>query len=172
MQTKQATLVRSYTHPKKLLVPFEGNAQFLRDGHVFVGWGAVPYITEFARNGRVLFDASFGKGTAKITAPNQDADTYRAFRFVWHGYPRDRPAAAVARGKLYVSWNGATEVRRWQLLSGSDEASLSPRKTVPKRGFETAISLAGVTGRAFAARALDRTGRVLATSRVVQASGR
>jgi hypothetical protein len=39
-QNKRATLVRSYHHPKKLLSPFEGNAQFLPDGHVFVGWGA------------------------------------------------------------------------------------------------------------------------------------
>jgi hypothetical protein len=171
MQAKQATLVRSYTHPKKLLVPFEGNAQFLPNGHVFVGWGAVPYFTEFARNGRVLLDASFGKGTAKITGPNQDADTYRAFRFVWHGYPTDRPAAAVSGGKLYVSWNGATEVTRWQLVSGSDDGGLSSGKTVPKRGFETAISLRGVTGRAFAARALDGNGRILGTSRTVQPSG-
>jgi Arylsulfotransferase (ASST) len=172
IQAKQATLVRSYAHPKKLLVPFEGNAQFLPNGNVFVGWGAIPYFTEFARNGRVLMDASFGKGTAKITAPNQDADTYRAFRFVWHGYPTDKPAAAVSRGKLYVSWNGATEVTNWQLLSGSDDGSLSPGKTVPKRGFETAISLRGAKGPAFAARALDRKGHVLARSRVVQASGR
>src|SRR5262249_22407392 len=34
-KTKQATLVRSYHHPKLLLAPFEGNAQFLPDGHVF-----------------------------------------------------------------------------------------------------------------------------------------
>ena len=39
-QTKQATLVRAYHHPKKLLAPFEGNAQFLPNGNIFVGWGA------------------------------------------------------------------------------------------------------------------------------------
>src|SRR5439155_740698 len=57
---KTATLVRSYSHPKKLLVPFEGNAQFLPDGHVFVGWGAVPYFTEFDAQGHAVFDVSFG----------------------------------------------------------------------------------------------------------------
>jgi hypothetical protein len=171
MQTKQATLVRSYAHPKKLLVPFEGNSQFLPNGNVFVGWGAVPYFTEFARNGRVLFDASFGRGTTKITGPNQDADTYRAFRFVWHGYPRDRPAVAVSGRKLYVSWNGATEVAKWQLLSGKDADSMRPGATVAKKGFETAISLSGVAGPSFGARALDRNGRILGTSRAVQASG-
>ena len=56
-QHKRATLVRSYHHPKKLLSPFEGNAQFLPDGHVFVGWGGWPYVSELSKDGRVLFDA-------------------------------------------------------------------------------------------------------------------
>jgi hypothetical protein len=171
MSGKRATLVRSYHHPKRLLAPFEGSAQFLPNGNVFVGWGAIPWFTEFSRSGQVLFDASFGKGKARIMGPNQDADTYRAFRFVWHGHPTDKPAVAVSGGKLYVSWNGATEVAKWQLLSGKDDGSLKPGKTVAKGGFETAISLQGAKGSAFAARALDRSGRILGTSRAVQASG-
>jgi hypothetical protein len=170
-QAKQATLVRSYRHPKRLLVPFEGNAQFLPNGDVFVGWGAVPYFSEFTRNGRVVFDGSFGKGTAHIQGPNQDADTYRAFRFVWHGQPTDRPAVAVSGGKLYVSWNGATEVAKWQLLSGKGSGSLRPGVVVPKRGFETALPLRGIAGDEVAVRALDRNGRVLATSRPVPRAG-
>jgi hypothetical protein len=166
---KTATLVRSYKHPKRLLVPFEGNAQFLRNGNVFVGWGAVPHFSEFDRSGRIVLDASFGKGKTRIMGPNQDADTYRAFRFVWTGHPTDRPAAAVSGGKLYVSWNGATDVAKWQLVSGA--SSGRPGATFPKRGFETAISLRGVKGPAFGARALDRSGRILGTSRLVQASG-
>jgi hypothetical protein len=171
MNGKRATLVRSYHHPKRLLAPFEGSAQFLPNGNVFVGWGAIPWFTEFSRSGQVLFDANFGKGKARIMGPNQDADTYRAFRFVWHGHPSNRPAAAVSGGKLYASWNGATEVAKWQLLGGKDDGSLQPRKTVAKGGFETAISLQGARGPAFAARALDRSGRNLGTSRAVQASG-
>src|SRR5439155_27205604 len=53
---KRATLVRSYRHPKRLLSPFEGNAQFLPDGHVFVGWGGCPYVSELDRPGPVLCD--------------------------------------------------------------------------------------------------------------------
>ena len=118
--------MRSYHHPRRLLAPFEGSAQFLPNGNVFVGWGAVPYFTEFDPRGRVLFDVSFGKGTARIKGPDQDADTYRAFRFVWHGHPAGRPDVAASGGKLYVSWNGATEVARWQLLSGKGADSLRP----------------------------------------------
>jgi hypothetical protein len=170
-KAKRATLVRSYHHPKRLLAPFEGNAQFLPNGNVFVGWGAIPWFTEFSRSGKVLFDVNFGKGLARIKGPNQDADTYRAFRFVWDGHPTDKPAAAVSGGKLYVSWNGATEVAKWQVMSGKDNDSLKAGKTVAKAGFETAIALQGAKGPAFAARALDASGRILGTSRAVQASG-
>jgi len=137
-QAKRATLVRSYSHPKRLLAPFEGNAQFLPGGHVFVGWGAIPFATEFDAAGRVLFDLSFGKGIAKITGPNQDADSYRAYRFVWHGHPTNNPAARISGNRVYVSWNGATEVAKWQLVADGRAVA-----TVAKRRFETGLTLPG-----------------------------
>ena len=135
-KSKRATLVHSYRHPKRLLAPFEGNAQFLGDGHVFVGWGAIPYFTEFDAQGHVLLDVSFGKGRARITKPNQDADSYRAYRFVWHGHPTDRPAVTIRGNKVFVSWNGATDVARWQL-----ELDGQPGLAVAKTHFENALPL-------------------------------
>jgi hypothetical protein len=164
--SKSATLVRSYQHPQRLLAPFEGNAQFLPNGNVFVGWGAIPYFTEFDTNGRVVLDVRFGKGTAKITGPDQDADSYRAYRFDWEGHPSDRPTVVVSGGTLYVSWNGATEVARWQVVAGRDVGHLSAVKSAAKTGFETAIPVQ--TNEDFVAvRALDRDGAVLGTSRLV-----
>jgi hypothetical protein len=62
-----------------------------------------------------------------------------------------------------VSWNGATEVRSWQLLGGPDKKRLRPLLAVPKTGFEAAIPLpADVPW--VAVRALDRLGRSLARS--------
>ena len=89
---KKATLVRSYHHPDRLLAPFEGNAQFLPNGNVFVGWGAQPYVSELSKSGALLFDAYFGDHKP----PGKDADTYRAYRFTWHGHPTDRPVVVVA----------------------------------------------------------------------------
>ena len=163
MATKRATLLRSYHHPKKLLSPFEGNAQVLPDGHVFVGWGGWPYVSEFARNGRVLFDAYFGHGKN----PGADADTYRAYRFPWHGRPKDPPAIAVAGGKVYVSWNGATDVARWQVLVGDANDDLLVVGSAKKDGFETAIPFrAG--GRFIAVQALDRRGKLLGVSQTLK----
>jgi hypothetical protein len=160
---KRATLVRSYHHPKRLLSPFEGNAQFLPDGHVFVGWGAWPYLSEFAKNGKVLFDAYFGHGKP----PGQDADSYRAYRLVWHGHPTEPPAIAIAGDKVYVSWNGATEVARWQVLAGKARDHLAVGGSAPKSGFETAIPLPA-SGTYVAVRALDHSGKVLGVSRTVK----
>jgi hypothetical protein len=172
---KTATLVRSYTHPKKLLVPFEANAQFLPNGNFFVGWGAVPYVSEFDANGRTVFEASFGRGKTKITGAFQDADSYRAYRFVWHGQPTDLPALVAERGSnsdatVYVSWNGATEVMRWRVLAGPDRQHLLPVRTVAKSGFETAIPVRS-NHRFFAAQALDASGRILRTSKPVEVKG-
>jgi hypothetical protein len=162
-----ATLVRSYKHPEDLLAPFEGNAQVLPNGNVFVGWGAVPYMSELDPNGRVVLDIRFGKGLAKITKPDQDADTYRAYRFEWEGRPDDRPAVVIKGNTLYVSWNGATEVARWQVLSGKDVGHLTALTSAAKTGFETAIPIQ--TSEDFVAvRALDENGAVLGTSKLVE----
>jgi hypothetical protein len=166
-KSRKATLVRSYVHPKRLLTPFEGNAQFLPGGHVFVGWGAHPYFTEFDASGKVLLDAYFGHGGR----PPKDADTYRAFRFAWSGRPTDRPAVAVGRttgGQLtvYASWNGATEVARWQVVAGSDPQHLRNVRTAVRTGFETAIAVP--TKAAYVGvRALSRGGAVLGSSKAV-----
>ncbi|MFL6021158.1 MAG: arylsulfotransferase family protein [Gaiellaceae bacterium] len=162
-QRKTATLLRSYTHPKKLLSPFEGNAQFLPDGHLLVGWGAWPYVSELDKNGRVLWDAYFGQGKK----PGEDADTYRAYRFVWHGHPKEPPAIVVVGDKAYVSWNGATDVARWQVLTGDTNDDLAAGPAVAKSGFETAITLPA-KGKYVAVQALDAKGQVLAVSKTLQ----
>jgi hypothetical protein len=161
---RRATLVRSFAHPKRLLTPFEGNAQFLPDGHVFVGWGANPYYTEFDARGRVLLDAYFGHGKP----PGKDADSYRVYRFTWKGHPAGPPAVVVQNGIAYVSWNGATEVRRWRLLAGEARDDVTVVKTVRKTGFETAVPVGNARGRFVAVEALDASGRVLGTSKTVE----
>jgi hypothetical protein len=160
--TKQATLVRSYHHPQRLLAPFEGNAQFLPNGNVVVGWGAQPYVSEFSRKGALLFDAYFGHGKP----PGEDADTYRAYRFVWHGHPADRPVVVVAGDSAYASWNGATDVVRWQVLAGPTAGQLKVVQTVAKNGFETPIRLKS-SAAFYAVKAIGRNGKVLKTSEAV-----
>jgi Arylsulfotransferase (ASST) len=153
----RATLVRSLVHEPRLLAATQGNMQRLPNGDYFVGWGARPYFTEYDPSGRrVLFDARFG----------YRADSYRAYRFPWVGRPGGRPALAVSGRTAYVSWNGATEVARWQLLAGRTAGALRPARTEAKKGFETALRIPG-GAEWVAVRALAHDGTVIATSRTL-----
>jgi hypothetical protein len=155
---KRATLVRSFTHrPDPVLSHFLGNAQLLDDGHVFVGWGGAPYVTEFSGDGSIVFDARLPHG----------GQSYRAFRFPWVAKPADRPALAARAGTAYASWNGATEVASWQLLEGTTATDLRPGPIVARTGFETALPLGAAT-RMAAVAALDRSGAQLRTSPAVR----
>ena len=159
---REVRLVARDTHNPPLLSGSQGDEQTLPDGDVFVGWGEQPYLTEFSPSGQILFDA-------RLPSPGQ---SYRAFRFPWSGTPSSPPAVAVRPGgagaeTVYASWNGATAVSSWQVLTGPSRAALAPVTMARRTGFETAVRLAS-TPRYLAVRALDASGTVLGTSAVVQ----
>lgn len=159
-RTRRATLVRTFVHTPPLLAGNQGNAQFLPNGNVFVGWGQKPYVTEFDRSGRVLLDLRIGgKGT----------NNYRAYRLPWVGRPDGPPAVAVSGGTVYVSWNGATRVKRWRVVVGGSADDMGAVGSARKKGFETAIRFRPPPGSKFlAVEALDRRGEVLGVSRTVE----
>jgi hypothetical protein len=139
-----------------------GDVQELADGGVFVGWGAAGPFTEFTPDGAVRFDASFGDGSV----------SYRALRFPWVGKPATSPSiAAAANGDgtmtVHASWNGATEVARWQVRTGAAAARLKALHTSPRTGFETAITVPATTG-FVAVAALDAKGKQLGVSLPLQ----
>ena len=153
-----ADLVQVYEASDPRLAIALGNVQDLPDGGVFVGWGAAGPFTEFTPEGDVRFDATFGDGSV----------SYRAFRFPWVGRPATRPALAAivnSDGTLtvYASWNGATEVARWQVRAGASPDHLRALHTSSRTGFETAISVPAAAYVAVAA--LDAAGRELGVSR-------
>jgi hypothetical protein len=158
-----AALLRQYTHPG-ILTGSQGSVQLLANGNVFVGWGEVPRVSEFHHSGRLLFDAVLG----------EQYQSYRAFRMPWTGRPADAPVIALTgrdRDRTaYASWNGATEVRSWQLLAGSRAGALRPLSSTRSRGFESALP-APSPGPHFAVRALDAGGAPLGQSKTVTIAG-
>jgi hypothetical protein len=83
-QNRTATLLASDNQPEGLSAPSQGNAQTIQDGNLVVGWGALPYFSEFSRSGSLLFNAEFPAGV----------NTYRAYQEQWppynghgHGWP-------------------------------------------------------------------------------------
>jgi len=163
-RARRARVKRTYEHPRDLLAPNKASMQVLPNGNAFLGWGAEPYFSEFSKAGRLLFDARFAAAV----------DSYRAYRFSWTGRPPDEPAvAAVARRAggltVHASWNGATDVSRWQVLGGARPDALRPVVSGARAGFETAIRVP--TDQAYVAvQAIDGSGQVIGASRTVRPS--
>ena len=73
LRTRTATLVASDDQPEGLVAASQGNVQTIRNGDLFVGWGILPYFSEFSPSGRLLFNAELPAGV----------NTYRAYRLPW-----------------------------------------------------------------------------------------
>jgi hypothetical protein len=165
LNAKTASVVHAFEHPHAVQRAFsQGGVRTLANGNLFVGWGgASPYVTEFSKTGKVVFDARM--------KPSGD-DSYRAFRIPWSAaVPTSPPDVAASSGPgkttAFASWNGATGVASWQLLAGSDAGSLSPAGSAPSTGFETTLRLT-TEQKYVQVRALDGSGHVLGTSRTIR----
>jgi hypothetical protein len=151
-------LISQAVHTPSLLANSQGNDQLLPNGNSFVGWGALPYMSEFSPAGKLVFDA-------RIAAPGA---SYRAYTYPWTGTPAAPPALALRSTgaealTAYASWNGATGVSAWQLLAGPSPTQLAAIATAPSSGFETAIAVNSPQPY-FAVAALNAAGQTLATS--------
>ena len=166
LSTHRVTLVRAYAPTPRLLSTSQGDQQRLPDGHVFVGWGSNPYFTEYTSDGHILLNGTFG---------GPSVDSYRAFRFPWVGHPTSKPAIALDHANrtlnVYASWNGATQVNRWQVLAGPDRQHLRPLTSAAKSGFETTIPV-NTSAPYIAVHALNPGGGVLATSPIAHNTNR
>ncbi len=156
-QLQTVTLISQFTRPAPLLAYSQGNMQALGNGDWFMGWGQVPDFSELSPTGQLLLDAHF---------PVTD-QSYRDFRFAWTGAPASPPAFAVVTGSggtrtVYASWNGATAVASWRVLTGASPAHMRSVAGRSRTGFETAIALpAGAAGPYVSVQALDAGGHVL-----------
>jgi Arylsulfotransferase (ASST) len=164
-----ARLVRSYPHPDgPLLADSQGNMQTLPDQSIVIGWGAVPSVTELAKDGSALLDAHLPPGSS----------SYRAFRFPWSGHPLWLPgvsARVLPSGDstaVFASWNGATDVASWRVLAGPTPGSLTAQVTMPDSGFESTVTFPDAYQERkveyVAVQALGSAGQLLASSQTVQ----
>ncbi|KAK4506138.1 hypothetical protein PRZ48_004103 [Zasmidium cellare] len=177
-----ARLDQSFTDP---FINIRRSYQTLPNGNVVLGWGFNGVVSEFSPDGQLLCDAymqpssTFGSG---------DVQSYRNLKFNWIGFPDTKPSLLLEGSKLYISWNGATEVATWLLL-GSDEhagdyatgapvqaehedpkkRSIEDALLMPKQGFETEYQIYKDDGlrRYVRVVGLDREGTPLGTSNVV-----
>ena len=160
-KTHTATLAGQYSHGSKFDSDYMGSLEPLANGNEMVGWGSSPFITEYSASGDMLLDARL---------PGSDI-SYRAKVEPWVGLPLYPPAAAARRknGKttVYASWNGATQVASWKVLSAAGGQTIA---TATKSAFETAIPVNQSTA-TFTVQALNAQGKVIGTSRQFSVGG-
>jgi hypothetical protein len=145
--TSHATLLKKFIAPNEAISDSQGNLQIFdksnfETSNAFCGWGSEPWISEYTPDGKMVQAGHFAYYPSSMS--------YRSFKFNYTTDPTDAPAAYVyahnktAKTVVYVSWNGATEVRRWTVYKG--ESKSGPWKsvgTVKKNGFETVWTAPG-----------------------------
>jgi hypothetical protein len=137
----------------------ESNPTFNAAGNL-TSLGFKSYFAEYAVSGSPLRLVQYvGAFAAEVS--------YRVYKNDWVGTPSTDPDVAISAGVLYVSWNGATEVVSWQVVSwqveqSTDGVSFDNSTVVPRSGFETAISIA--TAASTRVSGLAANGTLLGTS--------
>jgi hypothetical protein len=158
-KARQARLHSLYTHPNPLLSVSQGNMQTLPNGNAVVGYGSIPEVSEYAKDGSLLFDAHLPFVMS----------SYRSVRFPWSGHPQSPPATIAELNStreetiVHVSWNGATGLSSWRVFAGASPSSLRAQATIPASDFESSTILPKKYTYV-QAQALDRAGRVLGAS--------
>ncbi|MCF2588796.1 arylsulfotransferase family protein [Brevibacterium sp. UCMA 11752] len=134
-EAHKASVDTEYPAPDDRSSGSQGNLQELDNGNVVIGWGSEPYFSEFTNDGKLLYDATFTGGS-----------NYRAYRFDWQATPSAPPTATKSEPgegitRVHMSWNGASDVKAWRILSGDSEEQLEETAVVDRTGFETAADI-------------------------------
>jgi hypothetical protein len=141
----------------------QGNNQLLPNGNTLIGWGQQPFFSEFSKTGKLLLD---------VRLPDPD-ESYRVYRYPWVGHPAGKPTVKASpvgskKTRVFVSWNGATEVTAYRVLAGPSSRKLAvAAKAAKRQGFETTITVKNA-GPIVQVLALDKKGLVLGKSKAVR----
>ncbi|KUI56482.1 hypothetical protein VP1G_03823 [Cytospora mali] len=142
---KTADLITLFHNTDQTWSKYEGDLQCLNcadsDTNWFLGFGNQPYFTELTSDGTVVSDVQF--------AVNNVINSYRAFKFPlssWVGKPLTNPNISwdTSEEKVYMSWNGATEVAKWEVYTAysTNSTRWTLLGSAAKVGFETVIDVA------------------------------
>lgn len=137
---RTVALVRDFYNDAKTFGQFMGSLQAIdpgnNDTNYFIGYGSEPNFAEFDKDGNLLLDVQFG--TSNVVT------NYRAYKLAWQGKPSTKPDISFDEDedKVYVSWNGATDVEWWDVYTANDtDGTWRYAASANRTGFETTIEL-------------------------------
>lgn len=163
-----AEVVAVAIHPQHYVVHSQGSMTQLSNGNLLVGYGYAAAMTEFSPDGKeVLCDWQFASLHAlpHVEYSPGFIQNYRTYKLPWKGFSLMPPDVAVEDGMLYVSWNGATEHRKWLLEGSADEEGGAWEQE--RSGFETALAMHGEGNQTLKLTALDGAAGILGTWMIV-----
>ena len=141
--TKTAKLVWEYRDSPDIYSGFMGSVQRLPNGNTAIGWGGnlsanpVTY-TEVKPDGSKALELTLPTGFM----------SYRDQKFTWEGYPTWAPLLVGQKEEngsidLTFSYNGATNIARYEIFGGNGGEPLQLVGEQAKTGFETSANLSG-----------------------------
>ncbi|KAI9047394.1 hypothetical protein LZ554_008839 [Drepanopeziza brunnea f. sp. 'monogermtubi'] len=163
-----ATVKQSYVNPRNIISASQGSMQTLPSGNVLLGYGYNAAWTEFTVDGEALCDVHIGSQDSFNTGAVQ---TYKALKHAWVGLPLTKPKAKFIDGWVHMSWNGATEVKKW-IVQGGNSTLLDSKWALgelefDKAGFETSVRIDCARWRFIRVRGVNEEGSVLGESEPV-----
>lgn len=160
-----AEVKAEFVNPQKIISGSQGSMQVLPSGNVLLGFGYNAAWTEFSSEGEPLCDVHIGSQKAFNTGAVQ---TYKVNKAAWMGKPSTAPRIVVIDGEVFVTWNGATEVKKWRVQGSRGPGSeFEAVVEVDKTGFETSVSVYCEKWQFVRAVALDASGAELGLTEVV-----
>ncbi|KAJ3460333.1 hypothetical protein MRS44_011200 [Fusarium solani] len=159
-----AKALRTFDAPDGLSANTQGSVQILPNKNFFVNWGQAGAVTEFNKEGNVLFHSYLDSAPEGVFV-----QSYRGFRANWTGTPSEEPAVVAFKPSdqtgldVYASWNGDTEVASWRFYARSlDHSQDQLLGEFERKGFETHAEL----------RDFSVHGDILVTAEAVDANGK
>lgn len=149
--TEIPQVLRSVAADDKLFAKSQGSFQAeLVNGNQVLSYGPSPVVREFgapAQGSKLLWEGRFGHDDL--------AQSYRAYKSPWHATPREwdpsltvikqgtRKGSELTLVHVHVSWNGATDVQKWNVYTGHEaQEKQALVGSALKKGFETVFELA------------------------------
>ncbi|KAK5163327.1 uncharacterized protein LTR77_010700 [Saxophila tyrrhenica] len=160
-----ARMLKQYKRPDGAYGDRRGSLQILPSGNVFMAWTDGGYLSEHTDHDEVVMEARWLK--------EGRFGTYRGFKHDgWVGRPKTPPdvkaigyrdaTSETTVTAIYVSWNGATEVRRWRFSVGGTILG-----AIDKTGFETVFTVLNASGTVIV-EAFDKNGKSIGNSEDVE----
>jgi len=173
MLRRTANLTVDFQHPYNVYGRAEGSVQKLENNNYLINYGSAPVYSEFSATGDHLCETHWApmRENEGILESLDAVDTYRIYKSRWTGYPVEPPIVLSKPEALFLHWNGATEVRSWQVEGrGAFGKSASRYITLGQYkhdSFELVVPLSpAVAYASFRLMALDGTGKTLGMWRV------